>query len=109
MNAGLLKQTLTTALTLSLVGGGFALGRATRDAKPQAAAADPARAVAPEPPAATRAAGQTPPSFSSLAAEASPAVVHIKVASVVKTSDGRAPFGFPPDLFGDEDGPFPGC
>src|SRR5262249_31397386 len=24
------------------------------------------------------------------------------------TSDGRAPFGFPPDLFGDEDGPFPG-
>jgi serine protease Do len=108
MNAGLLKQTLATGLTLSLVGGGFALGRATLATKPVVAAADQARAAAPEPPAATRAGGQAPPSFAPLAAEASPAVVHIKVTSVVKTAEGGAQFGSPPDLFGDEDGPSPG-
>ncbi len=108
MNERLLKQTLATALTLSMVGGGFALGRATRVTKPLATAADQPPAVAPEPPAAAAAARQAPPSFASLAAEASPAVVHIKVTSVVKAADNGAAFGFPPDPFGDEDGPFRG-
>ena len=66
MHAGPWKQTLATALTLSLVGGGFALGRATR-AVPSSAASTIA---APEPPAAVPdAAAQTPRSFAPLAAE----------------------------------------
>jgi serine protease Do len=108
MNERLLKQTLATALTLSLVGGGFALGRATRVTNPRAAPAEQPPAAAPEPPAATASAGRTPPSFASLAAGASPAVVHIKVTSVVKAADNGAAFGIPPDLFGDEDRPFRG-
>ena len=98
MHAGPWKQTLATALTLSLVGGGFALGRATR-AVPSSAASTIA---APEPPAAVPdAAAQTPRSFAPLAAEASPAVVHIKVVSVVKATEQGLPFD-------DEDGSFHG-
>jgi serine protease Do len=89
MPAGPWKQTLATALTLSLVAGGFALGRATR-AVPLLAAPT---ITAPEPPtAAAETAAQTPRSFAPLAAEASPAVVHVKVVSVVKAAGQGAPF-----------------
>ena len=109
MNPGLWKQTLATALALSLVGGGFALGRATRATRAVAAVADQASAVTPDPPPVVgRAGGQAPPSFAPLAATASPAVVHIKVVSVVKAAEEAAPFGFPPDGFGDEEEPFRG-
>jgi len=108
MNLGLSKETLATALALSLVGGSFALGRATRATNTLAVTDEPARATAPEAPTATRAGGQAPPSFAPLAAEASPAVVHIKVVSVVKAAENGLPFGLPPDGFGDEDGPFGG-
>ena len=64
MTAGLFRQTLVTALALSLVGGGFA-----------------------------HAGGQAPSSFAPLAAAASPAVVHIKVVSVMKAAAGPLPFG----------------
>src|SRR5215470_18697922 len=107
MHTGLLKQTLATVLTLALIGGGFALGGATRATKSPAAVSEQAT-VAPEPPpTVARVGGQAPPSFAPLAAAASPAVVHIKVLSVVKTAEGGAQFGFPPDWFGD-DGPFRG-
>jgi serine protease Do len=105
MNARLFQQTLVTGLTLSLVGGGFALGRATGATKSTAAAIDQTRATAPEPPAATRGSGQAPASFAPLAAEASPAVVHVKVTSIVKAAADGAPFGLPPELFGDEESP----
>jgi serine protease Do len=110
MNAGFLKQALTAGLTLSLVGGGFALGRATRTTESRAATVEETRPAAPEPPTADaiRQGAQAPRSFAPLAAAASPAVVHIKVTSVVKAADEGAPFGVPPDLFGDEDGPFRG-
>ena len=64
MTAGLFRQALVTILALSLIGGGFA-----------------------------HAGGQAPSSFAPLAAAASPAVVHIKVVSVVKATAGRVPFG----------------
>jgi len=108
MKAGLLRQTLATTLTLFLVGGGFALGRVTRTANSLAAAEAQVRAEAPEPPTANHAGGEAPRSFAPLAAEASPAVVHIKVVSVVKAADDGTPFGFRADPFGDEDGPFRG-
>src|SRR5262249_25070276 len=93
MNPGLWQQTIATSLPHSLDGGAFALGRATRATKAVAAAGDPANAatVAP-PPIAARTGGQAPPSFAPLAAAASPAVVHVKVVSVVKAAEGDAPF-----------------
>jgi serine protease Do len=104
MNVGLFRQTLVASLALCLVGGGFALGRATRATTSLAAAGG----AAPEPSTAPRAGRKAPQSFAPLAAEASPAVVHIKVVSVVKTAQDGAPFGFPLDPFGDEEGPFRG-
>src|SRR5262245_39119381 len=96
------KQTFATALAVSLIGGGFALGRATHVTM-SLAADEPAHVPAPTPPAATCAGGQTPRSFAPLAAEASPAVVHVKVTSVVKAAGDGTPFGVPPGLFGDDD------
>ncbi len=110
MKAGFLKQTLATGLALSAVGGSFALGRSTRATKWLAAAPDEARAATPEPlPSVTHTGGQAPTSFAPLAAEASPAVVHVKVTAVVKAAaeDGM-PSGFPPGTFGDEENPFQG-
>jgi serine protease Do len=109
MSARLTKKTLATALPLFLAAGGFVLGRATHTTKALAGAEEQAAAVAPEPPSTVaRATGQAPPSFAPLAAEASPAVVHIKVVSVVKAAEGGGQFGFPPDWFGDDDRPFGG-
>jgi len=96
MNTRLLQQTLAATLGLSLIGGGFALGRATRVTESLAGPAQQASAAAVEPsPALARTGGQAPPSFAPLAAGASPAVVHIKVVSVVKAAEGGAPFDFP--------------
>jgi serine protease Do len=110
MKAGFLKQTLATSLALSAVGGSFALGRSTRAVKWLAPAPDEARAATPEPlPSVTHTGGQAPGSFAPLAAEASPAVVHVKVTSVVKAAaEDGVPFGFPPGMFGDEEGPSQG-
>jgi serine protease Do len=107
MNARFLKQTLATGLTLSLVGGGFALGRASATKSLATATSQPV-ADAPQAPTTPRTGGQTPASFAPLAAEASPAVVHIKVTSIVKAAADGAPFGLPPELFGDEEAPFRG-
>jgi serine protease Do len=108
MNARFLKRTFATGLTLSLVGGGLALGRATSATRSLAVAASQPDAGAPQAPTATRAGGPTPASFAPLAAEASPAVVHVKVTSIVKAAANGAPFGFPPGLLGDEESPFHG-
>jgi len=110
MNARLLKRTFAAGLTVSLVGGGFALGRATSAVKSPAVAAphDEERAAAPAPLAPRPFAGQAPASFAPLAAEASPAVVHVKVTSIVKAAADGAPFGFPPEGFGDDDSPLHG-
>src|SRR5438876_5947147 len=96
------------AVAVALLGGGFVLGRAgavderepprrVADATPSMAA--PA-AVANDEPRGTS--GR--PSFAALVATVDPAVVHIKVTSIVKTGGMD---GFPPDAFGD-DAPFPG-
>src|SRR5262249_57743667 len=84
MTLGLSKETLATALALSLVGGSFALGRATRATNTLAATDEPARATAPEAPTATRAGGQAPPSFPPPAAHASPPLVPIHGVSAAK-------------------------
>src|SRR5262245_23745259 len=105
MNAGHVKRTFATALALSLVGGGFVLGRTTRTTN-VLAADEPAGAAAPEPPPVAGRGG--PHSFAPLAAAASPAVVHIKVVSMARTAGPDLQFGTPPDGFGDDDTPFPG-
>src|SRR6185436_10257815 len=93
---------------LCLLGGAFALGRMTHAINWPAAVSPRPAAAASEmmPPARTvmSGSGRAPQSFAPLAAEASPAVVHIKVVSVVKAAEGGVPFGLPPGMFGDEDG-----
>jgi serine protease Do len=108
MNARFLKRTFATGLTLSLVGGGFALGRATGATKSLAVATSQPDAGASQAPNAIHGGGQTPASFAPLAAAASPTVVHVKVTSIVKAAADGAPFEFPPGLFGDEESPFHG-
>ena len=102
------KQTLATSLALCLLGGAFAIGRATHAMTWPAAVSPRPAAAASETPAPVRTAmsgnARAPQSFAPLAAEASPAVVHIKVVSVVKAAENGMPFGLPPGLFGDEDG-----
>ncbi len=106
MNEGVLRQTLVSALVVSLAGGGFLLGRATCLGSSLAMAGEHTGTASSAPATATPApGGQMPHSFAPLAAEASPAVVHVKVVSVVKAAEGGGPFGLPPELFGDEDGP----
>ncbi len=92
---------LAGAVAGSLALGGFALGQFTQTAHVQA---DPTGS---SPPAVTTPSGRALPSFASLAAHASPTVVHIKVVSVEKTAQPGSGFGFPPSPFG-EDAPFPG-
>src|SRR5581483_3581636 len=58
------------------------------------------------PAAVTTPSGRVLPSFASLAAQASPAVVYIKSVSVDKAAQSEPGFGFPPGPFG-EDLPFP--
>jgi serine protease Do len=107
-------NTQRLALVLGLAVASFGLGATTTawtsHARPDRAATTPAAAApaaaAPAPattpaPAAPAPLGRTLPSFASLAEAVSPAVVHVKVVSVVKTG-GEAIFPFGPDSpFGD--------
>src|SRR3989442_906755 len=87
------KKALVGTMAVCLVLSGFALGRVTRVERVRADSSD-SSSVAVTPPS-----GQALPSFASLTAQASPAVVHIKVVAVEKAVQ--------PDPFG-EDAPFPG-
>lgn len=95
------KKTLVGALAASLALGGFAVGRLTQAERVQADPSDngPAAVATPS--------GRVLPSFASLATQASPAVVYIKVVAVEKAEQRGPGFGFPPGPFGDE-APFPG-
>jgi serine protease Do len=81
---------VATALSVALVGGGFAIGREAqrRDV------------LANDAPTASRMPNGSLPSFADLAAQVAPAVVNIKATSIAKTD-------FPDQLFGDNF-PFPG-
>ena len=94
------KKALAGVMAASLVLGGFALGRGTRVERVQADSSDSSSAAVP--PSSDRAL----PSFASLTAQASPAVVHIKVVAVEKAAQPGLGFSVPPDPFG-EDAPFP--
>ncbi|MGH7782807.1 MAG: DegQ family serine endoprotease [Candidatus Binatia bacterium] len=85
---------VATALATGLVGGGFAIGRAS----PKTAV--PAGLSGNDPAAVSRSQYVSLPSFADLAARVSPAVVHVKVTSIEKAA-------FPDQLFG-KDSPFPG-
>jgi serine protease Do len=85
---------VATALATGLVGGGFAIGRASQKT------AVPAGLQGNDPPAVSSSQNVSLPSFADLAARVSPAVVHVKVTSVEKAA-------FPDQLFG-KDFPFPG-
>ena len=87
------KKTLVGTMAVCLVLSGFALGRVTRVERVRADSSDSSSAAVTPP------SGQALPSFASLTAQASPAVVHIKVVAVEKAVQ--------PDPFG-EDAPFPG-
>ena len=87
------KKALAGTLAICLVLSGFALGRVTRVERVRADSSDSSSAAVTPP------SGQALPSFASLTAQASPAVVHIKVVAVEKAAQ--------PDPFGEE-APFPG-
>jgi serine protease Do len=86
------RSTLAVALAGGLTMGGFTIGRATRAAAPVSVLAPPAASaepVADRPQA-------LPRSFAPLVKDVAPAVVHVKVVSVVKAADGfDLPDGFP--------------
>lgn len=92
------QKTLAGTMAVSFAVGSFALGRGTQT--------EPALAAPVEPlPATATLSGRALPDFSDLAAQVSPAVVHIKVVAVEQTGQrfGRefpSPFG--------QDSPFPG-
>ncbi len=107
MNGSVTRTAAAGVLAAALVGGGFTLGRVNwiRHGHAQLPAPGPATAAAATaaPPTAASAPG-TRPSFAKLVAAVEPAVVHIKVTSVVHTSgDDDSPFDF-----GGDDSPFPG-
>jgi len=94
-----MKKALVGSLSVSLALGGFALGRMAQSERAQAQTAES------NTPAVSTPSGRPLPSFSSLAAQASPAVVYVKVVAVEKTAD-RPGFGFPQNPFGEEAPPF---
>jgi serine protease Do len=94
------KTAITGAVAASLALGGFTFGRITQTEHVQADPVETKAAVAATP------SGRALPSFADLAAQASPAVVYIKVVAVEKTAQSGAGFGGPPSPFGDEF-PFP--
>jgi serine protease Do len=96
-----LKKAVVSTMAGVLVLGGYAAGRIMQPERAHAESTAPAAAV-PAPPPVT-AGGRALPSFATLAAQVSPAVVSIRVVSVVKA----AQQGVPPDFFG-EDSPFHG-
>src|SRR6185503_11102241 len=88
MNGSVTRKAAAGVLAATLVGGGFALGRAGNPSSGEGRVVVPAKPgnetpppLVPEP---ARAAG-TRSSFAALVAAVDPAVVHIKVTSVVKT------------------------
>jgi serine protease Do len=93
------KKLLVGTLAGSLALGGFATGRFIQANHVHA---DPVSSSTPV----TTPSGRALPSFASLAAQASPTVVYIKVVSVEKTAQPGPGFAFP-SPFG-EDMPFPG-
>jgi serine protease Do len=95
------KKFLAGTVAGSLALGGFAAGRFMQADHVQA---DP---VGNSPTPVTTLSGRALPSFASLAARTSPAVVYIRVVSVEKTAQPGPGFGFPPSPFGEE-APFPG-
>src|SRR5262245_62046609 len=105
MSHSIIRNASVGVVAAGLAGGGFALGRMRgNDATPPprnvvAAAEAPARDPVPEDVPGRR------PSFATLVSEVEPAVVHIKVTSVVKTAGSRDGL---PEGFGGGDGPFGG-
>src|SRR5215475_7622134 len=95
------KKTLASVVTASLAVGGFVAGRMTQAERVQAAFPES------NPAAVTTPSGRALPSFASLATQASPSVVYIKVVAVEKTAQPGPEFGGPQNPFG-EDSPFPG-
>jgi serine protease Do len=97
------KKVLAGTMVGSLAVGGFAFGRFTQVERVRAepVSTEPAAAV-------TTPSGRALPSFASLAAQASPTVVNVKVVAVEKTAQMGPQFGFPPNPFGGEESPFPG-
>jgi serine protease Do len=95
------KKFLAGSVAGALALGGFAAGRFTQVGRVQAEPANNGAAAVATP------SGRALPSFASLAAEVSPAVVYIKVVAVEKATQPGPGFGFPPGPFGEE-GPFPG-
>jgi len=93
-------KALAGTLSVSLAVGGFMLGRMTQTDHVQAQTG-----TAPAPAVATPS-GRALPSFATLAAQASPSVVYIKVVSVVNSGQEGPGFGPPSGPFG-ENSPFP--
>jgi serine protease Do len=94
------KKVLAGTLSASVAVGGFLLGRMTQTEHAQA---QPDSTPAP---AVSTSSGRALPSFATLAAQASPSVVNIKVVAVEKAAQDFPGFGFPPSPFG-ENSPFP--
>ena len=101
------KTTFIGTLSAALAVGGFALGRFTQ---PEPVQAQPAES---NPAAVATQSGRALPSFATLAAQASPSVVYIKVTAVEKTMEegsgsGPNPFGpGAPPFFGRPPFPMP--
>jgi len=92
------KVALIGTVSVALALGGFAVGRFTQSEPVQAqTAASPPAAVATQ-------SGRALPSFATLAAQASPSVVYIRVTAVEKTTE-EGP-GFMPNPFGPGGPPF---
>src|SRR6266508_547972 len=87
------KKALAGTMAVSLVLGGFALGWVTGVERVQADSSASSSA------AVTTPSGQALPSFAGLTAQASPAVVHIKVVAVEKAAQSGPGFSFSPDPF----------
>ena len=87
------KTTFVGTLSAALALGGFTLGRMTQSEYVQA------QTTTNPPPAVASPSGRALPSFATLAAQTSPAVVYIKVTAVEKTMEegpGAGPSPFPP-------------
>jgi len=92
------KTALVSTVSAALALGGFAFGRFTQPGPVQAQPAEN------NPPAVATQSGRALPSFATLAAQASPSVVYIKVTAVEKTTE-EGP-GFGPNPFGPGGPPF---
>jgi len=94
------KKALAGTLSASLAVGGFMFGRMTQTEHAQA------QTDSAPTPAVSTPSGRALPSFATLAAQASPSVVYIKVVAVEKAGQEGPGFGSPSSPFG-ENSPFP--